>query len=584
VSIIESEPSAASRAPAGRTGGTGRAGGSGRAEGQWALGQTEPLNANEAWKAREGGLAVRDRVLSTFAREGFASIPAEDLRGRLRWWGLYTQRRPGIDGGRTASLEPHELDDEYFMLRIRIDGGAVNLAQLRTLADISTRYARGTADITDRQNIQYHWIRIEDVPAIWEALDGVGLRTTEACGDTPRVVLGSPVAGAAADEIVDGTPAVQEIVRRWVGDPGLANLPRKFKTAVSGSPHQDVAHEIHDVAFVGVVHPEHGPGFDVWVGGGLSTTPVLARRLGAWVPLEDVADVWHGVVRVFRDYGYRRLRNRARLKFLVADWGAERFREVLETEYLGRRLVDGPAPPPPPLGRTDHVGVHRQRRGRFYVGVAPVVGRVSGDLLAGLADAAGRAGSDRIRLTPEQKVVVLDVEAPKVADLLDDLEATGLSARASTFRRGTMACTGIEFCKLAIVETKAAGAGLVAELERRFADVPELFAVDAPPLSININGCPNSCARAQIADIGLKGVQLPNPDDPQGPTVEGFQIHLGGGLGAEAGFGRKLRGLRTTSADLPDYVERVVRRWLDRRTDGESFAAWVGRAAEADLG
>jgi len=575
VSITDSDSHAPTRTP--------RPHRVGRSEGQWALGQTEPLNANEAWKDREGGLAVRDRIVSTYAREGFASIPGEDLRGRMRWWGLYTQRRPGIDGGRTASLQPEELDDEYFMLRVRIDGGAVDVAQLRTLADISVRYARGTADVTDRQNIQYHWIRIEDVPAIWDALDAVGLRTTEACGDTPRVVLGSPVAGAALDEIVDGTPAIQEIVRRWVGDPGLANLPRKFKTAVSGSPHQDVAHEIHDVAFVGVVHPEHGPGFDVWVGGGLSTTPILARRLGAWVPLEDVAEVWHGVVRIFRDYGYRRLRNRARLKFLVADWGAERFREVLETEYLGRPLVDGPAPPPPPLGRTDHVGVHRQKRGRFYVGVAPVVGRVSGPTLTALADAAERAGSDRIRFTPEQKIVVLDVEAPKVADLLDDLAATGLSGRASTFRRGTMACTGIEFCKLAIVETKAAGADLVAELERRFADVPELFTADAPPVSININGCPNSCARAQIADIGLKGVQLPDPADPQGPTVEGFQIHLGGGLGAEAGFGRKLRGLRTTGADLPDYVERVVRRWLVGRAAGESFAAWVARAHETEL-
>lgn len=565
---------------AGRPGGRSRPA---RAEGQWALGQTDPLNPNEAWKATEGGLAVRTRVEQTYAREGFASIDPVDLRGRLRWWGLYTQRKPGIDGGRTATLAPEELDDEYFMLRVRIDGGAVSLAQLRVLAEISTEYARGTADITDRQNIQYHWIRIEDVPAIWAKLEAVGLRTTEACGDTPRVILGSPVAGVAADEIIDGTPAVLEIQRRYVGDPSLANLPRKFKTAVSGSPHQDVAHEIHDIAFVGIDHPEHGPGFDLWVGGGLSTNPMLARRLGAFVPLEDVAEVWFGVIRIFRDYGYRRLRNRARLKFLVADWGTERFREVLETEYLGRRLQDCPPPPPPPRGLRDHVGVHKQRRGKFYVGAAPVVGRISGEALHGLADVVERAGSDRVRFTPEQKVVILDVEAPRVADLVDGLEEIGLTARASTFRRGTMACTGLEFCKLAIVETKAVAANLVTELEKRFADVPELFTPGAPALTINVNGCPNSCARAQIADIGLKGVQLPDPNNPGGPTVEGFQLHLGGGLGARAGFGRKLRGLKTTSADLPDYVERVVRRWLDQRTEGEEFADWVLRAAEADL-
>ena len=568
-----------SPAPSERTGRTRPA----RPEGQWALGQTEPLNPNEQWKSEEGGLAVRARVEEVYARQGFGSIDPTDLRGRLRWWGLYTQRRPGIDGGRTASLEPHELDDEYFMLRVRIDGGAVALAQLKVLAEISTEYARGTADITDRQNIQYHWIRIEDVPAVWAKLEGAGLRTTEACGDTPRVVLGSPVAGIAADEILDGTPAINEIQQRYVGDPSLANLPRKFKTAISGSPHQDVAHEIHDIAFVGVDHPEFGPGFDLWVGGGLSTNPMLAQRLGAFVPLEDVAEVWFGVIRVFRDYGYRRLRNRARLKFLVADWGVEKFREVLENEYLGRRLQDGSAPPPPPLGRRDHVGVHKQRRGRFYVGAAPLVGRISGEVLPGLAAAVERAGSDRIRFTPEQKVVVLDVEAPRVADLLDDLDELGLSARASTFRRGTMACTGIEYCKLAIVETKATAAALVTELEKRFSDVPGLFTADAPALTINVNGCPNSCARAQIADIGLKGVQLPNPADPAGPTVEGFQLHLGGGLGLHAGFGRKVRGLKTTSADLPDYVERVVRRWLEQRTDGEEFAAWVARADEADL-
>ncbi len=556
-----------------------------RPEGQWALGFTEPLNANEVFKAEDNGLNVRQRVEEVYARQGFSSIDPSDLRGRLRWWGLYTQRRPGIDGGRTATLEPHELDDEYFMLRVRIDGGAVNMAQLRVLAEISTRYARGTADLTDRQNVQFHWIRIEDVPAIWAALDAVGLQTTEACGDTPRVILGSPLAGVAEDEIIDGTPAIAEITRRFIGDPELSNLPRKFKTAISGSPHQDVTHEIQDVAFVGVVHPEHGPGFDVWVGGGLSTAPMLAQRLGAWVPLEEVADVWHGVIRVFRDYGYRRLRNRARLKYLVADWGAERFREVLERDYLGQPLLDGPPPSPPPRGRRDHVGVHSQGRGRFAVGLAPAVGRLNGATLATLADAVARAGSDRVRFTVEQKLVVLDVSAPAVADLVDTLDAVGLQARTSTFRRGTMACTGIEYCKLAIVETKATAIALIAELERRFDDVPELFAPDAPAVSININGCPNACARTQLADIGLKGIQVPNPADPAGPTVEGFQIHLGGGLGLSAGsgFGRKLRGLKTTSADLPDYVERVVRRWLEQRHDGEPFADWVVRADEADL-
>ena len=226
------------------------------------------------------------------------------------------------------------------MLRVRCDGGALTAAALRTLGGISTEFARDTADISDRQNVQYHWIEVENMPEIWRRLDEVGLQTTEACGDCPRVVLGSPLAGESLDEVIDGTPAINEIVKRYIGKPEYSNLPRKFKTAISGL--QDVVHEVNDVAFIGVEHPEHGPGFDLWVGGGLSTNPMLGQRVGAWVPLDEVPDVWEGVVSVFRDYGYRRLRAKARLKFLIKDWGVEKFREVLETEYLKRPLIDGP--------------------------------------------------------------------------------------------------------------------------------------------------------------------------------------------------------------------------------------------------
>src|SRR5882757_349907 len=255
-----------------------------KGQGQWALGYREPLNPNERSKRDNNPLNVRQRILDIYQHTGFAGIDPADLRGRFRWYGLYTQRRPGIAGGRTAILEPEELEDEYFMLRIRIDGGALTSEQLRVVADISTNYGRDVADVSDRQNVQLHWIRVEDVPVIWQKLEAVGLSTTEACGDCPRVVLGSPVAGISSDEIIDGTWAIEEINRRYIGDPQYSNLPRKFKTAISGL--QDVAHEIHDIAFVGVEHPEHGPGFDLWVGGGLSTNPMLGKRLGAWVPLD----------------------------------------------------------------------------------------------------------------------------------------------------------------------------------------------------------------------------------------------------------------------------------------------------------
>jgi sulfite reductase (ferredoxin) len=543
-----------------------------RGEGQWKLGHREPLNPNERTKKDDDGLNVRARIENIYAKKGFDSIDPADLRGRMRWWGLYTQRRPGIDGGRTAVLEPEELDDRYFMLRVRIDGGALTSEQLRLLGEISQDHARGTADVTDRQNIQYHWIEIEDMPAIWQKLEGAGLLTTEACGDTPRVILGSPVAGITADEEIDPRPAIDTILDRWIGDPQFSNLPRKFKSAISWQ--QDVAHEVNDISFVGVIHPEHGPGFDVWVGGGLSTNPKIAQRLGAWVRLDEVPDVWAGVVSVFRDYGYRRLRHRARIKFLVADWGVEKFRQVLEDEYLGRKLVDGPAPATPerPI---DHIGVHKQKDGLNYVGVAPAAGRVSGAALVALADAAEKAGSRRVRLTPQQKIVVLDVPDRALTGLRADLDALGLQADPSPWRRSTMACTGIEFCKLAIVETKERAIRLVEELEKRLADVsPDV------PISIHLNGCPNACARTQVADIGLKGQIVV---DSSGKQVEGFQVHLGGGLGLDAGFGRKLRGLKVTSAELGDYVDRVVRRFLAQREDGERFAQWVVRAEEGDL-
>ncbi|WP_269856484.1 nitrite/sulfite reductase [Streptomyces sp. RPT161] len=557
------EPAAPSRRKAGRH----------RGEGQWAVGHFTPLNANEQFKKDDDGLNVRTRIETIYAHRGFDSIDPADLRGRMRWWGLYTQRKPGIDGGKTAILEPEELDDKYFMMRVRIDGGRLTVAQLRAIGEVSEQYARGTADITDRQNIQLHWVRIEDVPAIWQKLEAVGLSTTEACGDCPRVIIGSPVAGIAADEIIDGTPAVDEIHRRYIGSKEFSNLPRKFKTAVSGSPVQDVVHEINDVAFVGVVHPEHGPGFDLWVGGGLSTNPRLAERLGTWVPLEEVADVWAGVVGIFRDYGYRRLRTRARLKFLMADWGPRKFRQVLEDEYLKRRLVDGPAPQQPSNRWRDHVGVHEQKDGRYYVGFAPRVGRVDGATLTKIAELAAVHGSDRLRTTVEQKMIILDVAPDQVDSLVAGLEALDFQVKPTPFRRGTMACTGIEFCKLAIVETKARGASLIDELERRLPDFTE-------PITINVNGCPNACARIQTADIGLKGQLVLND---KGEQVEGFQVHLGGALGLDPGFGRKVRGLKVAAEELPDYVERVLRRFQAERQDGERFADWAARASEEAL-
>lgn len=545
-----------------------------RNEGQWALGHREPLNANEELKKAGNPLDVRERIENIYAKQGFDSIDKTDLRGRFRWWGLYTQREQGYDGTWTGDDNIDKLEAKYFMMRVRCDGGALSAAALRTLGQISTEFARDTADISDRQNVQYHWIEVENVPEIWRRLDDVGLQTTEACGDCPRVVLGSPLAGESLDEVLDPTWAIEEIVRRYIGKPDFADLPRKYKTAISGL--QDVAHEINDVAFIGVNHPEHGPGLDLWVGGGLSTNPMLAQRVGAWVPLGEVPEVWAAVTSVFRDYGYRRLRAKARLKFLIKDWGIAKFREVLETEYLKRPLIDGPAPEPVkhPI---DHVGVQRLKNGLNAVGVAPIAGRVSGTILTAVADLMARAGSDRIRFTPYQKLVILDIPDALLDDLIAGLDALGLQSRPSHWRRNLMACSGIEFCKLSFAETRVRAQHLVPELERRLEDINSQLDV---PITVNINGCPNSCARIQIADIGFKGQMI---DDGHGGSVDGFQVHLGGHLGLDAGFGRKLRQHKVTSDELGDYIDRVVRNFVKHRSEGERFAQWVIRAEEDDL-
>jgi len=549
-----------------------------RPEGQWKIDGHEPLNANEVTKAEEDGLRVRPRILDEYAAKGFDAIPDDDLNSRFRWWGLYTQRKPGLDGSLNSTLSIAERSDRYFMHRIRLDGQALTLERLRVLAGISQEFARDTADITDRQNLQYHWIRIEDIPEIWRRLDSIDMTTAHGCGDGPRGIVVSPVAGVAADEIVNPLPIAEEIHNRWIGTEEVSNLPRKFKTALTGHPSLDVVHELDDISYVGVVHPELGPGFDIWVGGGLSAQPHLAERLGVFVTAEQAAEVWHAMILIFRDYGYRRLRNKARMKFLVQDWGTAKLRQVLEDEYLGYKLPDGPAPEPS-TESGDHIGVHDQKDGRKYVGFAPTVGRLSGTIVAGIADAAEKAGSNDVRFTPYQKLLVLDVRPEAVAQLEADMEALGLTAHPSPFRRSTMACTGIEFCKEAFVETKGAAVGIIAELDERFED--DLL---PGPIVLSINGCPHSCSRIQTADIGLKG-QLTR--DADGNSQQTYQVHLGGGITSvnreEPGLGRTVRGLKVQPAELVDYVERVIRQFLAQRTSTESFAEWTQRAEEDSL-
>jgi sulfite reductase (ferredoxin) len=385
------------------------------------------------------------------------------------------------------------------------------------------------------------------------------------------VMLGCPLEGVASDSILDAGPALKAIVDKYLGDPAFSNLPRKYKTSVSGCSRHCTNHEINDCSFVGVIGPDGTAGFDLWIGGGLSTNPRFAERLGVFVRPDEVPEVWEGVTSVFRDYGYRRQRNHARLKFLMADWGPAKFREVLETEYLKRAMPDGPAPEKSPAHR-DHIGVEQQLDGLLAIGAATRSGRTSGTALREIAAIADKYAKGRVRLTAQQGIVVLDVPPAAEVNVVDELELLGLSVRPSAFRRGTIACTGIEFCKLALIETKGRAETIREELEKRLPDFDT-------PITINVNGCPNSCARFQVADIGFKGMVQKGPNGDE----EAFQVHLGGQMGTDAEFGRKFRGLKVTAEQAPDYIERVLRGYLERREGGEPFAAYVSRADEAWL-
>ena len=540
-----------------------------RAEGQWALGYREPLNAAEATKAEDDGLNVRRRIEEVYAQKGFTAIWPSDLRSRFRWYGLYTQR-PETDG--------------YFMMRIRIPGGALTSEQLDVIGGVSSEFGRDVADVTDRQNVQLHWIRIEDVPEIWRRLEDVGLSTTEACGDTPRNILGCPLAGIDASEIVDASQPLRAANERLIGNPEFSNLPRKYKISISGCAHQCAQHEINDLAFVGAVHPELGPGLDLWVGGGLSTNPVFAVRLGAFVPVERVPDVVAGVTTVFREWGYRRARNHARLKFLVRDWGAERFRTILEEE-LGYRLADLAEPPASSVANRDHSGVWPQKDGRFYAGFSARAGRISGHQLRAAARIAATYGEGRLRTTTQQKIVITDIAEEDIQRAVDELEVLDLPVHPSAWRRNTIACTGIEFCKLAIVETKGRAAELYSYLERAVPDFED-------DVRINVNGCPNSCARYQTADIGLMGclnTSTVYTTDHDGNQVEekikteAFLVHLGGHLGVGRAFGRKVRGVKVPASELGPYVEALIGRYRARRAEGESFASFIARLDDEQM-
>ena len=509
-----------------------------------------------------------------FAREGFASIPPEWLGTYFRWWGVYTQGDgAGVTGGQGG--EGRAL--QRFMVRIRIPNGLLGSEQLRTIADLTRRYAHGIADITVRQNIQLHWVTIEALPDLLEALAKVGLNTTGACGDVTRNVTGCPVAGVDADEICDASPLALEASRMLAGNGDFYNLPRKFKISITGCRVWCPYPEINDVGLTATTRVLRGMpevGFSLRVAGGLSTEPYLGARLNAFVRWHQVLPAIKGIAELFRDSDVlREHRERARLKFLFLrhGWTAESFLDELQRR-IGFEFDAAVEESPPADVYRDHVGIHPQRQpGYCYVGAAVLRGRITAEQMHAAADLADRFAAGELRTTNMQNLLIVNVPRLHAEDLAKELDAIGLRVGGSAFWRGTVACTGTEFCKLAITETKSFSRWLVEELEERLPGFDQ-------HLKLHVTGCPNSCGQHWIADIGIDGKKM----KVEGRLVDAYYFCLGGALGLHQATARPV-GYRCPATEVPDAIERLLRQYLSVRETGENLRQFFARHTDTEL-
>jgi sulfite reductase (ferredoxin) len=509
-----------------------------------------------------------------FAREGFGSIPPEWIGTYFRWWGVYTQ---GDGAGVTGGQGGVGRALQRFMVRIRIANGMMTSQQLRAIADLTRHHANGIADLTVRQNIQLHWVTIESLPEVLDGLAKVGLNTTGACGDVVRNVTGCPVAGVDTDEIVDASPLVHEVSQLLAGNAEFYNLPRKFKISIAGCRSWCSYPEINDVGLTGITRHAGGEpeiGFSLRVAGGLSTDPYLGARLNAFVRWDQVVPVVKGIAELFRDSEVlREHRERARLKFLFLrhGWTAERFQAELE-ERIGFHLDPAVAEQAPNDVYRDHVGIHRQKQsGLSYVGAVALRGRITADQMQHAADLAERYAGGELRATNMQNLLVVNVPSIHADTLAREFDSTGLRAGGSAFARGIVACSGTEFCKIAITETKTFSRWLVEELEDRLPGFDQ-------HLKLHVTGCPNSCGQHWIADVGLEGKKM----KVNGQFVDAYYFCVGGALGLHQSIARAV-GFRCMATEVPDALERLLGRYLADREAGENLRRYFARHSDTEL-
>jgi sulfite reductase (ferredoxin) len=505
-----------------------------------------------------------------FAREGRSSVVPEWASAYFKWWGVYTQ---GDGAGVTGGKGGEGLTTEWFMMRIGIPNGIVTASQLRTIGEITQKYARNLADITVRQNIQLHWLTIETLPEVVDALDAIGLSPKGACGDVVRNVTGCPLAGVAADELIDASPIARAIAHELTANNDFFNLPRKFKICATGCPSWCSYPEINDIALTAAVRGTE-VGYSLRVGGGLSNEPHLAVKLDAFVRPDQAVRVARGVTEIFRDQQVlRESRDRARMKYLFMreGWTAERFLDELHAR-IGFKLDPAAEEKVPDDILRDHVGIHPQRQdGLVYVGASVLRGRLSGDQLVAAAELAERFGSGALRATVSQNLVIIDVPKAKANELASELGQIGLHVEGSQFWRGAVACTGTEFCKLAITETKGFTRWLVDEMEERLPQFDQ-------QLKLHVTGCPNSCGQHWIADIGLEGKKIKH----EGKLTDAFYFCVGGAVGQHAAISRPV-GYRCPAPLVPEAIERLLRQYLGERNGQEDLRAWFGRHTNDEL-
>ncbi len=510
-----------------------------------------------------------DDVLG-FAREGRPAVTPEWASQYFKWWGIYTQGDGlGVTGGKGGEGNV----TEYFMMRIGIPNGIVNAAQMRVIGQLTRRFARNLADITVRQNIQLHWLTIDALPEVIRQLSAVGLSPKGACGDVVRNVTGCPLAGYAADELIDASPLALAIAHNLTGNADFYNLPRKFKICVTGCAQWCSHPEINDI---GLTASRRGDqvGYSIRVGGGLSADPHLAVRLDAFILPEQAADVVRTITEIFREQqGLRESRDRARMKhlFLREGWTAERFLAELQSRLPFQLAPGEPEQVPSDILR-DHVGIHRQRQpGLSYVGASVLRGRLSGDQLVALAELAERFGSGDLRCTVMQNVLFVNVPDTQTAQLAQELAALGLRVEGSHFWRGAIACTGTEFCKLAITETKGFTRWLVDELETRLPEFDQ-------QLKLHVTGCPNSCGQHWIADVGIEGKKIKH----DGALKDAYYFCVGGSLGTYARVARPV-GYRCLATEVPDSLERLLRHYMRRREGTEDLRSYFAHSSDEEL-